>query len=89
MSWQSFKYSLLAVILTAVLLLGDTFLFALQTILGIIGIVLILIVPGVLLRKANANAAGFLDKLICRFIAPVLIVVVGFLTIMSILVWSK
>ena len=52
MSWSSIKYSLLAVLLTAVLLVADAFLFGVETILGIVGIVLILVVPGLLIRKA-------------------------------------
>ena len=84
MSWGSIKYSILAVVLTAGLLFADVFLFGVATILGIIGIVLILIVPGMLIRKANAEASGFGDKLICRLIAPALILVVGFFTIMYI-----
>ena len=89
MSWRSIKYSILAVVLTAALLVGDTFLFGIETILGIIGIVLILIVPGALLRKADRNANGPLDKLFSRLIAPALILIVGFLVIMSIFVWFK
>ena len=88
MSWRSIKFSLLAVILTAVLLFADTFLFGVQTILGIIGIVLILIVPGLLIRKAKAEAAGIGDKIIAFVVAPALIIIVGFFTIMSIFVWG-
>ena len=89
MSWRSIKYSLLAVILTSALLVGDAFLFGINTILGIAGIVLLLIVHGMLIRKATREAAGLIDKLIAVLIAPVLIVLVGFFTIMGIVVWSK
>lgn len=89
MSWKSIKYSLLAVILTSVLLVGDMFLFGIQAILGIIGIVLILIVPGALIRKAKNNAEGVIDKIIAYVVVPVLIIVVGFFTIMGIFVWSN
>lgn len=88
MSWKSIKYSLLAVILTAGLLVGDAFLFGIETVLGIVGIVVLLIVPGVLLRKAKNNAAGLIDKLFAFLIAPALIVIVGFFTIMGIVVWN-
>ena len=86
-SWKSILYSILSVVLTAALLLADTFLFGIETILGIIGIVLILIVPGVMLRKAKREARGILDKLIALLIAPALILIVGFLTVMSMFVW--
>ena len=89
MSWGSIKYSLLAVILTSVLLIGDAFLFGIETILGIIGIVLILIVPGALIRKAVARANGLIDKVIATVIAPVLILVVGFFSIMGIGFWNS
>ena len=88
MSWKSFKFSLLAILLTAVLLFGDTFLFRINTVLGIVGIVLLLIVPGVFLRKAVRNASGAIDKLFAKVIAPLLILVVGFFTIMSITIWA-
>ena len=88
MSWKSFKFSLLAILLTAVLLFGDTFLFRINTVLGIVGIVLLLIVPGVFLRKAVRNSSGAIDKLFAKVIAPLLILVVGFFTIMSITVWA-
>ena len=74
-------------ILAGGLLFLDVILFGIQTILGIIGIVLILVVPGALLRKAARNANGVLDRIIARFIAPLLILVVGFFTIMYIFVW--
>lgn len=89
MSWRSIKYSLLAVLLTAVLLVADAFLFRINAVLGIIGIVLILVVPGVLIRKARNNAEGLIDKLIAVIIVPALIVVVGFFTIMGITVWGN
>ena len=87
MSLKSIIYSICAVVLAGALLLADTFLFGMNTILGIIGIVLVLIIPGVLIRKAIRSANGFIDKVIAKFIAPVLILVVGFFTIMGIFLW--
>ena len=84
MSWKSIKFSLLAVVLTAVLLFGDMFLFGINTVLGIVGIVLILVVPGTLLTKAKNRAEGPIDKLFAYVIAPILIILVGFFTIMGI-----
>ena len=87
MSWRSFKFSLLAILLTSALLVGDAFLFGVETILGIVGIVAILVVPGFLLRKAVIKANGLLDKIIAMVVAPLLIIAVGFFTIMGIVVW--
>ena len=87
MSLKSILYSVLAVLLAGGLLVLDVVLFGIQTILGIIGIVLILVVPGALLRKAIREASGVLDRIIAKFIAPILIVAVGFFTIMYIFVW--
>ena len=87
MSIKSIVYSILAILLAGGLLFLDVILFGIQAILGIIGIVLILVVPGALLKKARNEASGFLDRVIARLIAPVLIVVVGFFTLMYIFVW--
>ncbi|MCH5153551.1 MAG: hypothetical protein J1F68_06345 [Clostridiales bacterium] len=87
MSIKSILYSVFAVLLAGGLLLLDVFLFGVQTILGIIGIVLILVVPGAMIRKANSEASGVLDKIIAKFIAPILILVVGFFVILGIFLW--
>ena len=87
MSKKSILCSFFAVLLAGGLLLLDVFLFGVQTILGIIGIVLILVIPGALIRKANYEASGVLDKIIAKFIAPILILVVGFFVILGIFLW--
>ena len=87
MSLKSILYSVFAVLLAGGLLVADVVLFGIATILGIVGIVLILIVPGILLRKARNEASGVLDKIIAKFIAPILILVVGAFTILGIFFW--
>ena len=89
MSGKSILYSVLAVVLASGLLFADVFLFGLNAVLGIVGIVLILVIPGVLIRKAINEANGVLDKIIAKFIAPILIVIAGFFTIMAIFFWMK
>ena len=87
MNWKSIVYSVLAVLSGGALMLADVVLFRIQAILGIIGIVLMLVVPSALIRKAIREADGVLDRIIAKFVAPALIVVVGFFTLMSIFVW--
>lgn len=88
MSLKSILYSIIAIVLAGGLLFLDIVLFGIASILGIVGIVLILVLPGFFLHKARSNASGLLDRLLARLIAPILIVVVGFFTLMYILVWS-
>ena len=87
MSKKSILYSVFAILSGAGLLLATTFLFAIEWILGVVGIVLVLVVPGVLVRKAIVNANGVFDKLLAKFITPILIVVAGAFTLLYIFVW--
>ena len=89
MSEKSILYSVLAILSGGGLLFLDVILFGIQTILGIIGIILTLIIPGALLTKAKNEASGVLDRILAKFIAPILIIVVGFFALMSIFFWTK
>lgn len=89
MSGKSIVYSVLAILSGGGLLFLDVVLFGIQTILGIIGIVLTAIVPGTLLRKAKNEASGVLDRILAVFIAPILIIVVGFFAIMAMFFWMN
>ena len=87
MSWKSIVYSIFAILSGGALLFLDVILFGFNAILGIIGIILLLVVPGALLNKAKNKADGVLDRILAKYIAPALIIVVGFFTLMYILVW--
>ena len=89
MSGKSILYSVLAILSGGGLLFLDVILFGIQTILGIIGVILTLIIPGALLTKAKNEASGVLDRILAKFIAPILIIVVGFFALMSIFFWTK
>ena len=89
MSLKSIIFSILAVLSGGALLFVDAILFGINTLLGIGGIVLLLVVPGALLKKAKEEADGVLDSILAKFIAPALIVVVGFFAIMALFFWMK
>ena len=79
--------SVIAVLISVGLLFLDMFLFRIYWLLGIIGIILILVIPGIFTRKAIEEADNFLEKLIAKFITPALIVIACFFAIMFMLGW--
>lgn len=75
MSWKSLLLSILSVLLFWGLLAVTVFLFAIYWILGILGIVMVLVIPAILVRKAIISANGILDKLIAKYVVPVLMLI--------------
>lgn len=88
MSWKSIRFSIYTILLFCGLLVGIVYLFRIETILGIIGIVLLLVFPGMLYRKAISEASGVVDRLLAKFITPVLVAVLGVGIILSMMFWA-
>lgn len=88
MNGKSILLSVLSVILFIAVVFAIVFLFKFNIIMGIAGFVL-MIIPAIFQRKALQAASGFLDKLIAKFIVPILFVVLGFLSIMAIAFWIQ
>ena len=86
MSWKSIMLSIFTIVLMSALLFGVLFLFRIYFVLGIIGIVVWIIVPGVLRRKAIKEASGILDTILAKYITPVLATLLAFATIIYIIV---
>ena len=70
-------------------MVADVFLFGLNTVLGIIGIVLMLVLPGLFIHRAIVNANGVFDRIFAKFIAPALVLIGGALTLLAIFFWLK
>ena len=75
MSGKSLLFSILSVLLFWGLLAVTVFLFAIYWILGILGIVMVLVIPAILVRKAIKSANGILDKLIAKYVVPALMLI--------------
>ena len=75
MSIKSIILSVVSVLLFYGFLALILFLFGIHWIVGIIGIVLTLVIPPILMRKAISSANGFVDKLIAKIIVPILYLV--------------
>ena len=88
MSGKSIILSILSVLLFIVMVFAIVFLFKFTIIAGIAGFVL-LIFPVMLQRKALSEASGIIDKMIAKFIVPILFLVLSFLAIMSVAFWIK
>lgn len=88
MSLKSILCSIFAVLSSYGLIFGTMILFGIETILGIVGIVLLLVIPGIFLRKAIANAEGFIDGLLAKLVAPAAIVIgCGFIILSLLMGW--
>lgn len=85
MSWKSIGLSILAIVVTIGLLFATTFLFMLNTVLGIIGIVILIVIPQILMRKARDEATGIIDKIIAKFIMPAANIICGAIVVMMLL----
>lgn len=88
MSGKSILYSILSILLFVGVVFAIVFLFKFHFLLGIAGFVL-LIIPELVRRKAISASYGFFDKLIAKFVVPVLFVAGAFLAIMAIGFWIQ
>jgi len=88
MSGKSIRFSIYAVVLFALLIIAIINLFKFNILLGIAGVIL-LIFPAKLQRIALDEASGTADKIIAKYIAPALAVILTFFAIMAIAVWIK
>lgn len=75
MSLKSVLCSIFSVLLFWGFLAVTVFLFSIYWILGILGIVMVLGIPAILVRKAIIAANGILDKLIAKYVVPVLMLI--------------
>lgn len=75
MSLKTIIYSIISVLLFWGFLILALVLFGFNVVLGIIGIVLTLTIPPILMRRALASSKGILDKMIAKFIVPILYLV--------------
>ena len=75
MSIKSILYSIFTVVLFCGLLAVSMFLFNIDAIWGIVGIVVTVIVTSIFFRKAVVTATGILDKLLAKVLVPVLILI--------------
>lgn len=87
MSWKSLGLSILSLVITVGLLFGCCFLFAVHYVLGIIGIVLMLVVPLIIRHKAIVEARGLIDKVFAKFLVPIATVIVAAMAVMMIIGW--
>lgn len=87
MSLKSLLLSILSLLITVGLLFGCVFLFSVQIILGIIGIVLLIIVPLVIRYKALDAAKGIVDTFFAKIIIPIVTVIIGAMAVMMIIGW--
>lgn len=85
MSWKSLGLSILSLVITIGLLFGSAFLFMIGPITGIIGIVLLIVIPQITLRNARDEATGIIDKVIAKYILPAVTVICGAIAVMIIL----
>lgn len=82
MSWKSIILSILSLIITIGLLFATMFLFNVQIILGIIGIVLLIVLPLIIRYKALDAASGVVDRVFAKYIIPVATVIMGTMTVL-------
>ena len=75
MSLKSIIFSIFALLVFYGLVIATIVLFGIDLILGIVGIVLVLVIPPILVRRAIKSANGLIDKLIARIVVPVLYLV--------------
>lgn len=79
--------SILGMILFLGMLLGVIFLFTINWMLGIVGIILIAIFPRMLFSKAVDAANGRLTEMFAKFVAPILTAIVGVFLILGAFFW--
>lgn len=85
MSWKSLGLSILSLLVTVGLLFGTWFLFAANIVLGIIGIVLLIVVPIGIGIKALNEARGLIDRVFAKYIIPIVTLIVSAMSVMMII----
>lgn len=86
MSGKSILLSIFSVLLFVVVVFVIAFAFSFNILIGFASIVL-LILPVILQRKALDEASGIIDKLIAKFIVPVIFVLGALGAIFGIAFW--
>lgn len=76
---KSIILSIIAIALMVGLLFFDMFLFGIDITLGIIGIIVWIVVPGIFWRKADNSADGLVSKLLTKYVFPSLaaLIIIG------------
>ncbi len=87
-SGKSIRFSLYSVLLTIAILIGCVFLFKAHFLLVLIGVVL-LIFPAKLQRIALDEANGTIDKIIAKYVVPILAAAALLAVIFSLALWIK
>ena len=88
MSGKSIRFSIYSIVLFVAVIFGIVFLFKFNILAGIAGIFL-LFIPAKLQRIALEEASGTFDKILAKYIMPVLAVAITIVAIMSIALWIK
>jgi len=86
MSGKSIRFSIYSIVLFALAVLGIIYIFKFNILMGIAGVVL-LVFPVMIQRKALDEASGNFDKILAKYIVPVLAIVITLLAIMSLALW--
>lgn len=87
MSGKSILFSILALVLYAALIVGIVFMFKVQFIVGIIGIIL-LFIPFKIQRKAIDEADGKFDQIFAKYIIAALLLIAIVFIILYFTMWS-
>lgn len=79
MSFKSILFSILTIVISAALFFVVAYMFAINIILGIVGIILWGAVNITLRHKAVSEATGLLDTLLAKYVVPILgaLVIIG------------
>ena len=77
MSIKSIIFSILSVLVFSGLLFVTVFiLFGMNTILGIVGVIVTAVVTSALTGAAVKSSKGFIDKLLAKIIVPIVIILI-------------
>lgn len=88
MSVKAILYSLLALVLSAGILVATIFMFKVHFMLGIVGIALMFI-PFKVQRKAIDETSGKIDEIIVKYVIPGLFLVAILFIVLSFTLWMK
>ena len=88
MNGKSILFSILCLVTLVAVVFGDVMLFKTNIAFGFLGILLLLI-PAMFQRKALVEANGGFDKILAKFIVPILAVLAVFGAIMAIAFWIQ
>ena len=88
MNWKSIRFSIYTILFFCGLLVCTVFLFQLDIMLGVFGIIALIVFAPMLAKRAVSEASGKIDKLVAKLITPLVCAVAFVFLMLTLFLWD-